>query len=88
MTEAVTIEDGDNSVPALAVDAIGGEPASILAGEFHVQIHTWHGVTPPYTANNAQVLYLTPSAAYEFGEALMAAADEVVNKSIDRRERK
>ncbi len=85
MTTPITIEDGDDSRPALAVDAIGGEPTAIVCGEFHVQIHTWHGVTPPYTIGNAQVLYLTPSAAYTLGETLMAAADAVAYTILDRK---
>ncbi len=85
MTTLITIEDGNNNFrPALAVDAIGGEPTDIVAGEVHVQILTWHGVTPPYTMSNAQVLYLALSDAYLVSEKLMEAADAVSYAILDR----
>jgi len=84
VTDSPSARPGDDNYLLVTLDAVGGEPVAIMAGECHVQILTWHGVAKPHTVGNAQVAYLTSSAGYQFGEALAAAADEVVNNSIDR----
>lgn len=81
-----TIEFDGNDHPPLITDAIGGEPVSVMATDFHVKVLTWHGVTEPYTVDNAQALYLTPRNAYTLGETLMDAADRVTFKALDRQE--
>ena len=86
MTTHVTIRSGDRDYPALVVDAIGGEPATVMSGDAHVQILTWHGIAEPHTVDNAQILYLTVSHAYLLAEALGEAADWTVNKMLDRSE--
>ena len=86
MTTHVTIRSGDRDYPALVVDAIGGEPATVMSGDAHVTILTWHGIAAPHTVGTALALYLTVSHAYLLAEALGEAADRVVGKLIDRRE--
>ena len=49
MTTHVTIRSGDRDYPALVVDAIGGEPATVMSGDAHVKILTWHGIAEPHT---------------------------------------
>jgi hypothetical protein len=85
-TEPPTIHDNDREYPATAVDAIGGEPVAVIAGDAHVKLYTWHGVTPPYTFDNAQVLYVDMGDAYALAECFGAAADCVVGSLIDRRD--
>jgi hypothetical protein len=85
-TEPPTIHDDGREYPATAVDAIGGEPVAVIAGDVHVKLYTWHGVAPPYTFGNAQVLYVAFSDAYALAECFGVAADCVVNSLIDRRD--
>ena len=66
--------------PALAVDAIGGEPVGVMTGDCHVRLHTWHGIAEPFDVDNSQALYLTASDAYLLAETLMAAADRLAFK--------
>ena len=81
-----TFRIADKDYPPTIVDAIGAEPVSVMAGDAHVKLYTWHGVTPPYTEGNAQVLYVAVSDAYTLADCLGQAADCVVNKMIDRDE--
>ena len=73
---------GEN-YPASATDAIGGEPVAVMAGEAHVRLHTWHGITGPYEVDNSQVLHLTVSGAHSLGQSLMAAADYLARRLGD-----
>ena len=84
MSVSPSARPNDNTHPALATDAIGGEPVAVVAGEAHVKIFTWSGLAEPYTVDNAQVVYLTPGAAYLVGEAIAGAADTVINNLLER----
>jgi hypothetical protein len=79
-----TIQSGNNTYPPTVIDAIGGEPAGIMIGDAHVKLLTWHGVTPPYTFANAQVLYVNASDAYNLADCLREAADRLLCTLLDR----
>ena len=86
MSNRPTFRIADKDYPPTIVDAIGAEPVSVMAGDAHVKLYTWHGVTPPYTEGNAQVLYVAVSDAYTLADCLGQAADHVVATALDRKE--
>lgn len=79
----ITFLSGDRELPPTVIDAIGGEPAAVFGGDAHVKVYTWSGALPPYTTDNAQVLYLTVDSARSLGVVLTDAAAHVARNLDD-----